>query len=47
MLGAVAGVDYISKISNIEIKEVDINKILPRAGNFNNPIAMRIDKKHE
>ena len=39
--------DYINKVSNIEIKEIDNNNIIPRSGNFNNPIAIRIDKKHE
>jgi len=39
--------NYISKISNIEIKEIDTNNIIPRSGNYNNPIAIRIDKKHE
>ena len=37
--------DYISKISNIEIKEIDNNNIIPRSNSFNNPIAIRIDKK--
>tara|TARA_R110002020_G_scaffold2935_1_gene13522 strand:- start:1215 stop:1445 length:231 start_codon:yes stop_codon:yes gene_type:complete len=39
--------DYISKVSNIEIKEIDTDNIMPRSGNYNNPIAIRINKKHE
>ena len=37
--------NYISKISNIEIKEIDNSNIIPRSNNFANPIAIRIDKK--
>ena len=39
--------NYISKVSNIEIKEIDTDNIMPRSGNYNNPIAIRINKKHE
>ena len=37
--------NYISKVSNIEIKEIDTDNIIPRSGNYNNPIAIIIDKK--
>tara|TARA_Y100001951_G_C11143087_1_gene184781 strand:+ start:209 stop:433 length:225 start_codon:yes stop_codon:yes gene_type:complete len=37
--------NYISKVSNIEIKEIDTDNIMPRSTSFNNPIAIRIDKK--
>ena len=37
--------NYISKVSNIEIKELDTDNIMPRSNNFNNPVAIRIDKK--
>ena len=37
--------DYISKISNITVVEIDTDNILPRSGNDNNPVAIRINKK--
>ena len=37
--------DYINKVSNIKIKELDTDNIIPRATDFNNPIAIRIDMK--
>ncbi len=37
--------NYISKVSNIEIKEIDTDNIMPRSTSFNNPIAIRINKK--
>jgi len=37
--------DYISKISNITIIEIDTENFIPRSNNFNAPVAIRIDKK--
>ena len=37
--------DYINKVSNIKIVEIDTDNIIPRSNNFNNPIAIRINKK--
>ncbi len=37
--------DYISKISNITIVEIDTSNIIPRSNSFNNPVAIRINKK--
>ena len=37
--------DYISKISNITIIEIDTENFIPRSNNFNNAVAIRIDKK--
>jgi hypothetical protein len=37
--------DYINKISNIQIKEIDTENLIPRSNNFNAPVALRIDKK--
>ena len=37
--------DYINKISNIQIKEIDTDNLIPRSNNFNAPVALRIDKK--
>lgn len=37
--------DYINKVSNIEIKEIDTNNIISRSTSFDNPIAIRIEKK--
>jgi len=37
--------DYISKISNITIIEIDTENLIPRSNNINNPVAIRINKK--
>tara|TARA_R100001244_G_scaffold75634_1_gene60251 strand:- start:264 stop:488 length:225 start_codon:yes stop_codon:yes gene_type:complete len=37
--------DYINKISNIQIEKIDTDNFIPRSTSFNNPIAIRIDKK--
>ena len=37
--------DYITKISNITIIEIDTDNFIPRSNNFNAPVAIRINKK--
>ena len=37
--------NYISKVSNIEIKEIDTDNIMPRSTSFNNPVAIKITVK--
>jgi len=37
--------DYINKISNITIVEIDTSDIISRSNSFNNPVAIRINKK--
>ena len=37
--------DYINKVSNIQIEKIDTDNFIPRSNNFNNAVAIRIDKK--
>ena len=37
--------DYINKVSNIKIKQIDTDNIITRSTSFHNPVAIRIDKK--
>jgi len=37
--------DYINRVSNIQITEIDTDNIVPKSTSFHNPIAIRIEKK--
>ena len=37
--------EYINRVSNINIKEIDADNIVSKSNTFHNPVAIRINKK--